>query len=221
MQQDSVESRAFPVAGDEHGNIVLIGPRMPGLAAPFTRLARQVGPAALEGFEDKRLIRLQFRLNCEACRQRARAGTDAASGRPSLGERRTVARSSPGSPRFMGPLARAGRGRAPRTGAFELWKSGIVHGSSVAQFPYFSNQLSSPAIRTKPLPHAEERGRSPARDGRSSERPMASRLEACSRSGRRSCAWSALRDAPSALLGTREVKYPKLSASRTISRRSR
>ena len=122
---------------------------------------------------------------------------------------------------FMGSLARAGRGRAPRTGAFELWKSGIIHSSSVAQFPYFSNQLSSPAIRAEPLPHAEERGRSPARDGRSSERPMASRLEACSRSGRRSCAWSALRDAPSALLGTREVKYPKLSASRTISRRSR
>ena len=122
---------------------------------------------------------------------------------------------------FMGSLARAGRGRAPRTGAFELWKSGIIHSSSVAHFPYFSNQLSSPAIRAEPLPHAEERGRSPARDGRSSERPMASRLEACSRSGRRSCAWSALRDAPSALLGTREVKYPKLSASRTISRRSR
>jgi hypothetical protein len=67
---------------------------------------------------------------------------------------------------FMGSLAQAGRGRAPRTGAFELWKSGIIHSSSVAQFPHFSNQLSSPAIRAEPLPHAEERGRSPARDRR-------------------------------------------------------
>src|SRR5271169_3782953 len=35
LRQDRVEDRALPVAGDENGNIVLIGPRMPGLAASF------------------------------------------------------------------------------------------------------------------------------------------------------------------------------------------
>ena len=42
LRQDRVEGRALPVAGDEDRNIVLIGPRMPGLPAPFARLARQV-----------------------------------------------------------------------------------------------------------------------------------------------------------------------------------
>ena len=50
LGQDGVEGRTLPVASDEDGDIVLIGPRMPGLAAPFTRCARQVGPPAFEGF---------------------------------------------------------------------------------------------------------------------------------------------------------------------------
>ena len=49
LRQDGVEGRTLPVAGDEDRNIVLIGSRMPGLAAPFTRGARQVGPPAFEG----------------------------------------------------------------------------------------------------------------------------------------------------------------------------
>src|SRR6202167_1146049 len=52
LRQDRVEGRALPVAGDENGNIVLIGPRMPGLAASFARGARQIRPSALGGFED-------------------------------------------------------------------------------------------------------------------------------------------------------------------------
>jgi hypothetical protein len=58
VRQDSVESRALPVASDEDGNVVLIGARMPGRSASLTRLARQVGPTAFEGFENKSLIRL-------------------------------------------------------------------------------------------------------------------------------------------------------------------
>ena len=50
LRQYSVEGRTFPVAGDEDGNVVLIGARMPGRSASLTRLARQVGLAALEGF---------------------------------------------------------------------------------------------------------------------------------------------------------------------------
>jgi len=57
LRQDRVEGRALPIAGDENGNIVLIGPRMPGLAASFARRARQIGPSALEGFEDEGLVR--------------------------------------------------------------------------------------------------------------------------------------------------------------------
>ena len=58
LRQNGVESRALPVAGDEDGNVVLIGTRMPGRSAPLARLARQVGPAAFKGFEDEGLIRL-------------------------------------------------------------------------------------------------------------------------------------------------------------------
>jgi hypothetical protein len=58
LRQNGVESRAFAVAGDENGNIVLIGTWMPCGSAPLSRLSRQIGPAALEGFEDKGLIRL-------------------------------------------------------------------------------------------------------------------------------------------------------------------
>jgi hypothetical protein len=42
----------------------------------------------------------------------------------------------------------------------------------------------SATVRMNHCPHTEERGHSPARDGRSSERPMASRLEVCSRGTR-------------------------------------
>ena len=58
LRQDRVEGRALPVAGDENRDIVLIGTRMTGRSAPLARLSRQIGPAALEGFEDKGLIRL-------------------------------------------------------------------------------------------------------------------------------------------------------------------
>ena len=58
LRQDGVEGGAVPVAGDKDGNVVLMEARMSGLAAPFARRARQIGPAALEGFEDKGLIRL-------------------------------------------------------------------------------------------------------------------------------------------------------------------
>ncbi len=57
MRQNGVEGRPLPVAGDENGNIVLIRAGMPGRSASLAGLARQVGPAALEGFEDKGLIR--------------------------------------------------------------------------------------------------------------------------------------------------------------------
>ena len=57
LRQDGLEGGAFPVAGDEDRNIVLIGSRMPGLAAPFTRGALQVGPPAFEGFEDEGFVR--------------------------------------------------------------------------------------------------------------------------------------------------------------------
>ena len=58
MRQDGVEGRALPVAGDENGNIVLVKARMSGRSAPLARLSRQVGPSALEGFEDEGLVRL-------------------------------------------------------------------------------------------------------------------------------------------------------------------
>ena len=37
LRQYSVEGRAFPVAGDEDGNVVLIGARMPGRSASLTK----------------------------------------------------------------------------------------------------------------------------------------------------------------------------------------
>ena len=51
------ESRAFPVAGDEDGDGVLVEARMPGRSAAFARLARRIGPSALEGFEDEGFVR--------------------------------------------------------------------------------------------------------------------------------------------------------------------
>ena len=58
LRQNGVAGRALPVAGDEDGNIVLIGTGMAGRPAPLARRARQVGPSPLEGFEDEGLIRL-------------------------------------------------------------------------------------------------------------------------------------------------------------------
>ena len=60
LRQDRVEGRAAPVAGDENGNVVRMEARMPGRPAPFTRLARQIGPTALEGFKDEGLVRLDY-----------------------------------------------------------------------------------------------------------------------------------------------------------------
>src|SRR3984957_9007530 len=57
LRQDRVEGRAPPVAGDEDGNVVRMESRMPGRAAAFARLARQIGPPALEGFEDEGFVR--------------------------------------------------------------------------------------------------------------------------------------------------------------------
>ena len=57
LRQDRVEGRALPVAGDENGNVVLMKARMSRRSAPLARLARQVGPAAVEGFEAEGLIR--------------------------------------------------------------------------------------------------------------------------------------------------------------------
>ena len=58
LRQDRVEGRAPPVAGDENGNVVRMEARMPGRSAPFARLARQIGPPALEGFKDEGFVRL-------------------------------------------------------------------------------------------------------------------------------------------------------------------
>ena len=58
LRQDRVEGGAVPVAGDKDGNVVvLIKARMPGHSAALSRLSRQVGPAALEGFEDEGFVR--------------------------------------------------------------------------------------------------------------------------------------------------------------------
>jgi hypothetical protein len=58
LRQDRVEGRALPVASDENGNVVRMEARMPGRSAPFARLARQIGPPALEGFKDEGFVRL-------------------------------------------------------------------------------------------------------------------------------------------------------------------
>ena len=70
--------------------------RMPGRSASLTRLARQVGPAALEGFEDEGLVASTIPLKLRGLSS-AGAGTDAASGTRWSDGRRTVSRSSPGS----------------------------------------------------------------------------------------------------------------------------
>jgi hypothetical protein len=58
LRRNGVQRRALPVARDEDGKIILVGPRMPGGSAPLARLSRQVGSAALEGFKNEGLIRL-------------------------------------------------------------------------------------------------------------------------------------------------------------------
>ena len=57
LRQNGVEGRALPVAGDEDRNVILIKPGMPGCSAAFARFARQIGPTALEGFEDEGFVR--------------------------------------------------------------------------------------------------------------------------------------------------------------------
>ena len=57
LRQDRVEGGALPVAGDEHGNVVLIKASMPGRSAPLARLAWQVRPTALERLEDEGFVR--------------------------------------------------------------------------------------------------------------------------------------------------------------------
>ena len=57
LRQDGVESRALPVSGDKDGNVVLIKASMPGCSAALTRLARQIGPTALERLEDEGFVR--------------------------------------------------------------------------------------------------------------------------------------------------------------------
>ena len=57
LGQDRVEGGAVPVAGDEDGNVVLVKARMPGRSAAPSRLSRQVGPSALEGFENEGFVR--------------------------------------------------------------------------------------------------------------------------------------------------------------------
>ena len=57
LRQDRVEGGAVPVAGDKDGYVVLIKARMPGSSATLSRLSRQVGPAALERFEDEGFVR--------------------------------------------------------------------------------------------------------------------------------------------------------------------
>ena len=58
LGQDRVEGGAVSVAGDKDGNVVLIKASAPGRSAALARLSRQVGPAALEGFEDEVFVRL-------------------------------------------------------------------------------------------------------------------------------------------------------------------
>ena len=57
LRQDRIEGGAVPVAGDENGNVVLMKAGMPGRSTSFARLSRQIGPAALEGFEDEGFVR--------------------------------------------------------------------------------------------------------------------------------------------------------------------
>ena len=59
LRQDGVDGRARSVAGDKNGNIVLMKARMSGRSAASARLARQIGPPALKGFEDERFVRLE------------------------------------------------------------------------------------------------------------------------------------------------------------------
>ena len=52
LRQNGVEGRALPVAGDEDGNIVLIGTRMAGGAAPLAKpraAGRTIAPCRIRG----------------------------------------------------------------------------------------------------------------------------------------------------------------------------
>ena len=50
LRQDRIEGRALPVARDEDGNVILIKAWIAGLSTSLSRLSRQIGPPALEGF---------------------------------------------------------------------------------------------------------------------------------------------------------------------------
>ena len=56
LGQNGVEGRALPVPGDKDGNVVLMEARMSRRSAAFTRLARQIGPPALERLEDEGFV---------------------------------------------------------------------------------------------------------------------------------------------------------------------
>src|SRR5260370_40906167 len=56
LRQIGVEGRALAVPGDKDGNVVLMEARMSGRSAASTRLARQIGPPALERLEDEGFI---------------------------------------------------------------------------------------------------------------------------------------------------------------------
>jgi hypothetical protein len=57
LRQDRVEGGDVPVASDKDRNVVSIKASMLGRAAAFARRARQIGPAALEGFENEGFVR--------------------------------------------------------------------------------------------------------------------------------------------------------------------
>jgi hypothetical protein len=53
LRQNGVEGGALPIADDEDGNVVLIGPGWRAVVPRLRARARQVRPTAFEGFEDK------------------------------------------------------------------------------------------------------------------------------------------------------------------------
>jgi hypothetical protein len=58
LRQDGVEGRALAIARDKNGNVFLIEAGMFRRSSTFARLAGQIGPAALEGFEKEGLVGL-------------------------------------------------------------------------------------------------------------------------------------------------------------------
>ena len=97
LGQYSVEGRAFPVAGDKDGNVLLIGARIRAVPPRLRALRGRSDQRPLKESRMKVSSASTIPLKLEACRRRARAGTDAASGTRWSDGRRTVSRSSPGS----------------------------------------------------------------------------------------------------------------------------